>query len=96
LTPQNKGGGVDVACFNAFLAAALQGVVREAVLRHAPASASWFLLLVFVLLMQVFRVVLPSELLVVSVNLLRPAVNVLMLARLAGALLWVELLHARS
>ena len=35
-------------------------------------------------------------LLVVSVNLLRPAVNVLMSAWLAGDLLWVELLHVRS
>jgi hypothetical protein len=51
---------------------------------------------VFVLLMQVFRAVLPPILLVVSVKLLRPAVNVSMSARLAGALLWLELLHARS
>jgi len=34
------GHGVDVACLNAFLAAALQRVVREAVLVQAPASAS--------------------------------------------------------
>jgi len=56
----------------------------------------WFLLLVFVLLIQVFQVVLPPVLLVVLVNLLRPSVNVSMSARLAEALLWVELLHARS
>jgi len=33
------GHGVDVACLNVFLAAALQRVVREAVLVQAPASA---------------------------------------------------------
>ena len=36
----SAGHGVDVACLNAFLAAALQRVVREAVLEQAPASAS--------------------------------------------------------
>jgi len=36
----SAGHGVDVACLNAFVAAALQRVVREAVLVQAPASAS--------------------------------------------------------
>jgi len=36
----SAGHGVDVACLNAFLAAALQRVVCEAVLVQAPASAS--------------------------------------------------------
>jgi len=36
----SAGDGVDVVCLNAFLAAALQRVVRDAVLRQAPASAS--------------------------------------------------------
>ena len=36
----SAGHGVDVACLNAFLAAALQRVVREAVLVQSPASAS--------------------------------------------------------
>ena len=36
----SAGAGVDVACLHAFLAAALQRVMREAVLRQAPASAS--------------------------------------------------------
>ena len=36
----SAGHGVDVACLNAFLAAALQRVVREALLVQAPASAS--------------------------------------------------------
>jgi len=36
----SAGDGVDVACLNVFLAAALQRVVREAVLGQAPASAS--------------------------------------------------------
>ena len=35
----SAGHGVDVACLNAFLAAALQRVVREVVLVQAPASA---------------------------------------------------------
>jgi len=49
-----------------------------------------------VLLIQVFRAVLPQVSLAVSVNLLRFAVNVLSSEQLAGALLRVELLHARS
>jgi len=36
----SAGHGVDVACLNAFLAAALQRVVCEAVLVQAPASTS--------------------------------------------------------
>jgi len=36
----SAGDGVDVACLNAFLAAAHQRVKREAVLGQAPASAS--------------------------------------------------------
>jgi len=36
----SAGHSVDVACLNAFLAAALQRVVRKAVLVQAPASAS--------------------------------------------------------
>ena len=36
----SAGHGVDVTCLNAFMAAALQRVVREAVLVQAPASAS--------------------------------------------------------
>jgi len=48
------------------------------------------------LLIQVFRAVLPQVLLAVLVNLLRFAVNVSSSARLAGALLRVEQLHARS
>ena len=36
----SAGHGVDVTCLNAFLAAALQRVVREAVLVQAPASTS--------------------------------------------------------
>jgi len=47
----------------------------------------WSFLLVSVLLIQVFRAVLPQVLLAVSVNLLRFAVNVSSSARLAGALL---------
>ena len=35
-----RGHGVDVACLNVFLTAALQRVMREAVLVQAPASAS--------------------------------------------------------
>jgi len=56
----------------------------------------WSLLLVSVLLTQVFRAALPQVLLAVSVNLLRFAGNVSSSTRLAGALLRVELLHARS
>jgi len=47
----------------------------------------WSFLLVSVLLIQVFRAVLPQVLLAVSVNLLRFAVNVSSSARLAVALL---------
>ena len=91
-----RGHGVDVACLNVFLTAALQRVMREAVLVQAPASASMVPSAVSVLLIPVFRAILLPVLLVVLVNLLRFAVNVLSSARLAGALLRVELLHARS
>jgi len=56
----------------------------------------WSLLLVSVLLIQVFRAALPQVFLAMSVNLLRFAGNVSSSVRLAGALLRVELLHARS
>jgi hypothetical protein len=56
----------------------------------------WSLLLVSVSLIQVFQVAWPQVLLAVSLNLLWFAGNVLSSARLAGALLRVELLHARS
>jgi hypothetical protein len=56
----------------------------------------WSLLLVSVLLIQVFRSALPQVLLAVSMNLLWFAGNVSSSTRLAGALLRVELLHARS
>ena len=92
----SAGHGVNVACLNAFLAATLQRVVREAVLVQAPSSASVVPSAGVRVVIQVFRAVLPQVLLAVSVNLLQFAVNLSSSARLAGALLRVELLHARS
>ena len=89
----SAGDGVDVACLNAFLEVPFNVTYARLYSDKFLLLLLWFLLLVFVLL---FRVVLPPVLLVVSVNLLRPVVNVSMSARLVGALLWVELLHARS
>jgi len=84
----SAGHGVHVACLNAFLAAALQRVMREAVHVQAPASTSVVPSagVCVVDLIQVFQVVLPQVLLAVSVNLLQFAVNASSSARLAGAL----------
>jgi len=90
------GHGVDVTCLNAFLAAALQRVVREAVLVQAPTSASVVLSAGVRGVDTGVRAVLPQVLLAVSVNLLQFAVNVSSSARLAGGLLRVEQLHASA
>jgi len=84
----SAGHGVHVACLNAFVAAALQRVMREAVHVQAPASTSVVPSagVCVVDLIQVFQVVLPQVLLAVSVNLLQFAVNASSSARLAGAL----------
>jgi len=92
----SAGHGVVVTCLNEFLAAALQRVVREAVLVQAPTSASVVPSAGVRVLIQVFRAVLPQLLLAVSVNLLQFAVNVSSSARLVGGLLQVEQLHAST
>jgi len=70
------GRGFDDGCLNAFWAAVLSRVVRNAVSVQAPASAFWFLLLLFVvsILIQVFRAVSSLVVLVKSVKMLQPAV----------------------
>jgi len=82
----SAGHGVDVACLNTFLADTLQGhgVVREDVLVQASASASVVPSVGVRVVHTGVLGVLPPVLLVVSVNLLRPAVNVSMSARLAS------------
>jgi len=80
----SAGHGVDVACLNTFLAATLQRVVRETVLVQDSASASVVPSVGVRVVHTGVSGVLPPVLLVVSVNLLRPAVNVSMSARLAS------------
>jgi len=80
----SAGHGVDDACLNMFLTATLQRDVRKTVLVRASASACVVPPAGIHVVDTGVSGILPPVLLVVSVNFLRPAMNVSMLARLSS------------